>query len=278
MTESVLQFECEGSQLIGILHRPEADAKSVGVVIVIGGPQYRVGSHRQFTLMARQLSQAGFPVLRFDYRGMGDSAGELRGFEYVDADIRAAIDALLLAMPQLSGVVLWGLCDAASACLMYGSREDARVLGLILANPWVRTQKGEANAVLRHYYLQRFLQRSFWAKVFGGEFNIGKSAADLLGAVKRLRKSKAATSATTFIERMLVGAHESRVPVLLLISSNDLTAKEFDTHCRADVGWSAWRNSALVNAIQLEGADHTFSGQGIVQEASNRCAQWLALR
>ena len=48
---------------------------------MVGGPQYRVGSHRQFTLMARAFAAAGYPVLRFDYRGIGDSEGESRGFE-----------------------------------------------------------------------------------------------------------------------------------------------------------------------------------------------------
>lgn len=275
MIECALQFECEGSQLFGILHRSDTDVKNMGVVIVVGGPQYRVGSHRQFTLMARQFSQAGYPVLRFDYRGMGDSGGELRGFEHVDADIHAAIDALLRAVPRLEGVVLWGLCDAASACLMYGNQQDARIRGLILANPWVRTQEGEAGAVLKHYYLRRFLQKSFWVKVCSGEFNVNKSAADLLNALRRLRKPALPVSTETFIGRMLRGAKNARIPVLLLISSNDLTAKEFEAHCQTD-GWSAWRSSTLVNVIHLLGVDHTFSGRGSVDKVSSECVQWMA--
>ena len=39
------------------------------MVIVVGGPQYRAGSHRQFTLLARHIAAAGYPVLRFDARG-----------------------------------------------------------------------------------------------------------------------------------------------------------------------------------------------------------------
>jgi alpha/beta superfamily hydrolase len=48
------------------------------VLVIVGGPQYRAGSHRQFTLLARSLAEQGFAVLRFDYRGMGDSTGAMR--------------------------------------------------------------------------------------------------------------------------------------------------------------------------------------------------------
>jgi len=87
-----VEFSCEGDLLSGILHSGAADART-GVVIVVGGPQTRIGSHRQFLLLANALAAAGHPCLRFDYRGMGDSEGEPRDFEAVDADIRAAVDA-----------------------------------------------------------------------------------------------------------------------------------------------------------------------------------------
>ena len=90
--------------LLGIIHLPEAVSRR-GVVILVGGPQYRVGSHRQFLLLARALAQHGVPVLRFDFRGMGDSDGEFHGFEKLDKDIAAAIDAFAAAVPQVDELV-----------------------------------------------------------------------------------------------------------------------------------------------------------------------------
>ena len=52
-----------------------------------------------------------------------------------------------------------------------------RVCGLILANPWVRTEAGEARAQVRHYYGQRLLTRVFWGKVFSGQFDVAASLA-----------------------------------------------------------------------------------------------------
>ena len=80
--ESALWIDCEGAAMLGVLTQPPRPTVTVriGVLIVVGGPQYRVGSHRQFTLLARRLAAQGYPTLRFDYRGMGDSGGERRRF------------------------------------------------------------------------------------------------------------------------------------------------------------------------------------------------------
>ena len=133
-----LRFNCNGSGLVGIVEVPERPLPR-GVLVVTGGPQYRVGSHRQFTMLARSLSQRGLPVMRFDRRGMGDSEGEPRGFERIDDDIRAAMKEFFMQMPELREVVIWGLCDAAAAAALYVAT-DERVCGLVLFNPWVCTQ------------------------------------------------------------------------------------------------------------------------------------------
>ncbi|NND69017.1 MAG: hydrolase 1, exosortase A system-associated, partial [Halioglobus sp.] len=73
---------------------------------MVGGPQYRVGSHRQFTLLARHLAAQGFTSLRFDYSGMGDSEGVRARFDNVREDVEAALDALLAAAPGVRRVVL----------------------------------------------------------------------------------------------------------------------------------------------------------------------------
>ena len=110
--ERALAFSCGDAWLYGVLTLPAQCARK-GVLILVGGPQYRAGSHRQFTLLARSLAANGVPVLRFDYRGMGDSEGEARTFEDVEDDLLCAIDKFLVEVPSVSEVVIWGLCDAA---------------------------------------------------------------------------------------------------------------------------------------------------------------------
>jgi exosortase A-associated hydrolase 1 len=267
--------ECGGGRCIALVHPAAIAGQRVGVVIVVGGPQYRAGSHRQFVLTARALASAGFPVLRFDYRGMGDSDGEQRTFESVHEDIRTAIDTLVREC-GVSQVVLYGLCDAASAVLMY-CLDDARVIGLIISNPWVRTVQGEATAQLWHYYPRRILQRSFWAKLFQGNLPVVRAVAGLFGTVKRSQSAQGAAAAPreSFIERMLKGCTSFKGRILLLISGRDLTAAEFEDLCKRSQRWGQATQRSGVEIQRMAQADHTFSTRGDLERANALCVDWL---
>lgn len=274
MNEQPVVFDCGGSALVGILHVPPAHHQKVGVLVVVGGPQYRVGSHRQFTLMARAIAAAGYPTLRFDYRGMGDSGGEPRTFEAVHDDIRTAIDQFMREVPGMDSVVLWGLCDAASAVLMYcGS--DPRVAGLVLANPWVRTTSGEARAFLRHYYWQRLMQREFWSKVARLEFDFIASARDWLRKLGAAGGAQGAPALLGFIDRMYEGLAGFRGRILVLISGRDLTAQEFVDLCGVDQRWQRQLARRSVEQVALTDADHTFSNAEALAHAIRHTIDWL---
>ncbi|RME66758.1 MAG: hydrolase 1, exosortase A system-associated, partial [Alphaproteobacteria bacterium] len=52
--EQPLCFRAADAHLLGVLHRPDgAPPSSVGLLILVGGPQYRVGAHRQYVHLAR---------------------------------------------------------------------------------------------------------------------------------------------------------------------------------------------------------------------------------
>jgi exosortase A-associated hydrolase 1 len=277
MVERAISFRCGEETLVGVLHEAASAAITSGVLIVVGGPQYRIGSHRQFVLMARSLARRGCPVFRFDYRGMGDSDGEPRAFDDVNRDIAAAVDAFFAAQPDMSGVVLWGLCDGASASLIF-SGTDRRVRGIVLVNPWVRTDASEARVFLQHYYLQRLLQRSFWRKLLSGGFNPVKSAGELATSVATASRSSGdpqAAARTSFIGRMLAGFSAFSAPVLVLISERDLTAQEFTDLCARDRKWRAAMARRHVNVVKIDGADHTFSTRAALESATQQCASWL---
>lgn len=273
--ERTLVFECLGEQLLGILHPAVENAGAPGVLIVVGGPQYRVGSHRQFTQLARALAACGHTVLRFDCRGMGDSSGVFPGFERIGPDIRAAVDALLGEAPAVPGVVIFGLCDAAAAALLYCS-SDPRIRGLVLANPWVRTHQGEARAFVKHYYGQRLLQASFWRKLFSGRLEVMASVTDFARKLGRSRAGNGSRAGSgSFIERMLHGLSSFRSPVLVLLSGQDLTAQEFRDLCAASTAWGAALRQANITHRALEGADHTFSSDAARSESTQSIVEWL---
>ncbi|QBE63621.1 hydrolase 1, exosortase A system-associated [Pseudoduganella lutea] len=296
--EQALTFPCAGEWLTAILS-PAAQCASPlqrrGVLIVVGGPQYRAGSHRQFALLARALAAQGIPAMRFDYRGMGDSGGPARNFEDVDSDLRAAIDRFMAAVPGMEEVVIWGLCDAASAALFY-AQHDRRVSGLVLLNPWARTPDGHARATLKHYYVERLLQPALWKKVASGQFEFGKALRSLTGLLRASRggateqpgaavpapsdaaapapraSASAMPASPNLHARMQAGWQGFPGPILLIISGADLTAQEFLDMVKASRQWRKLLAAPRVQRRTLPAADHTFSRR----EWRDQVAAWTA--
>lgn len=280
--EQPVVFECGGDSLIGIIDHPERPIET-GVVIIVGGPQYRAGSHRQFTLLARQLAEQGIASIRFDYRGMGDSEGDMRNFEDIDGDIKAAIDAFMTQAPDIKQVILWGLCDAASAALYYG-HTDPRVKGIIMLNPWVHTEAGAARVRLKHYYLSRLMQRSFWIKLLTGKIMLSESASGLSKSARSVTTSKnwadpvhsdPRHGSSGYIERMLDGLKRFHGPVFFILSGNDLTAQEFISLAKRDKIWKRLCHLPRVSMDILDRANHTFSSQILRGQVSAHTAKWV---
>ena len=279
VTEDSVVFVCEGEHLLGIVSHPPAgnSAATIGAVIVVGGPQYRAGSHRQFVQWARALAAAGTPTLRFDARGMGDSTGELRRFTELDADIGAAIQALRSACPQVKQVVLCGLCDSASAALLYlHERRDPQVRGLVLLNPWARSEQTQARTMVKHYYLQRLLSRAFWAKLLRGQV-AWNALRELAGHVRAAGPVKPTAAAELGYQAWMAAALKAmRDPVLLLISEDDYTAKEFLEHAASDGAWSGILQRPNLQRLDLPGADHTLSITAHRLQLEAACVAWFA--
>ena len=280
-TESPVVFDCAGDRLVGVIATPLEQSCDTGVLIVVGGPQYRAGSHRQFTLLARDLAQAGIVSLRFDYRGIGDSEGDPRTFETIDVDIAAAIDAFFSHHAILHSIAIWGLCDAASAALIY-AHQDSRVTGLILLNPWVHTQQLLAQTRLKHYYLSRLLEPSLWRKFFSGQFQVGASVSGFLDTVRAMHSQNRSTrklfswisssrqakqtecvesAPLGFLSSMLLGLSQFENGTLFVLSGNDLTASEFIQLAENHPGWRKAIRSPQIIRQTIPGANHTFSSR-----------------
>lgn len=272
--EDAFLFECAGDQLVGIIAAPASNPHPTGVLVIVGGPQYRVGSHRQFTLLARELAASGIPCMRFDYRGMGDSTGEQRDFGRVNDDLRAAVNVFFERQAGLERVVLWGLCDGASAACFYLPL-DSRVSGAVLLNPWVKTATGKAKVFLKHYYLRRLTNIAFWKKFFAGRISLGDSFGDLF-RIARLAGAPTGRGLSSLQEsdslplRMARTLDEAAKPFLVVLSGRDYVAREFEQTVRECGHWSRLLTASgmLERVVQ---ADHTFSSaewRGTVSRAS----------
>ena len=108
------------SQIFGVYHRPRGVAPTPTRAVLICPPigQEYIRTHWCLRLLANQIARNGTHVLRIDYRGMGDSSGDLQDVDRLDQwtdDILVGVDRLKM----LSGagtVMLVGLRFGAALC------------------------------------------------------------------------------------------------------------------------------------------------------------------
>jgi exosortase A-associated hydrolase 1 len=266
-------------KLVATLHMPVSNPAKKGVLLAVGGPQNRTGSHRQFLLLARFLADNGIPVFRFDYSGMGDSEGDKTEFLDACEDLDNAIQCFF-EQADITEFVFWGLCDAVSLGLMYLSvKPDNRLVDFIALNPWVRQSHTEAQAYLKNYYWQRLKDKNFWIKVLSLKFNYGAAIKGFVSAISRaLAKAKPdalagqshsnnkATAWPLFSENNYVNAMRLGLTKLpkrfhIILSGNDLTADEFEILVKNDESWGQAIAVAKGRELTVEHATHTFSSK-----------------
>lgn len=122
-----IYFGRSPKSLFGVYHPPKAaQARGTGVVLCYPFGQEYMRAHRAFRQMALLLSKAGFHVLRFDYYGTGDSAGDAMDASLTQwvEDARTAADELK-ETAEISRVAFVGLrLGAAVAALAAAGRDD----------------------------------------------------------------------------------------------------------------------------------------------------------
>jgi alpha/beta superfamily hydrolase len=130
--QDAFYFGGAARSLFGVLHEP-ADTDGAGVVVMCA-PLWREGirAHRVLRHLGVRLAKLGHAVLRFDYSGAGDSAGETEHGD-VDVwleDVAAAIDEVRQRR-RAARVTLLGLRFGATlAALAAAARDDVERLVL----------------------------------------------------------------------------------------------------------------------------------------------------
>lgn len=243
MTRLPLDFQCADKTLAGTLDTAPGTA---GLLIVSGGNEVRAGPFGSQSRLAARIAAAGFPVFRFDRRGIGDSEGENRGFLNSKSDIEAATKAFRALSPQIERLYGFGNCDAASALVLH-----ARQLfeGLVLANPWTQNPAGNEAAsalppaAIRARYLAKLGEPGELWRLMRGRVDWRKLAA---GIARSLRTTPGASPLSEDFARCLA---RFEGPTSILLAEKDRTAQEFLSHWDVEDP-----RIALCN-----GADHSFS-------------------
>lgn len=242
----LLTFPCEGATLGATL---DAAFGATGLLVVVGGTQTRIGSHRMFEGLARAVAEQGYPAFRFDRRGVGDSEGEDPGWRGSGPDLAAAAAAFRREAPEVRRIVGLGLCDGAGALCLHAAA--AGLDGVILVNPWlVETAENDpAPAALRRHYRGRLTSLAAWKKLLSGSVSFSK-------VLRGLRKAggRAPGDLSVLLAEALRG---SGLPAAWILAEGDATA----VAAAHELGKSQWRD--LAERRQLLGTDsHTFAKAG----------------
>lgn len=155
--------------LVGVFTHP---AKEGGdgqvkpmVVILNSGIIHRVGPNRLGVILARALAGQGYPVLRFDLSGIGDSEPRSDHLAPLDAALADIRDVLDWAEVQQSArrFILIGLCSGADHAVIYAG-SDPRVRGLAIMDPTVPPTR----RFLIRQYLRRLNNAGLWRRLLTG--------------------------------------------------------------------------------------------------------------
>ena len=158
-----------------------------------------------------------------------------------------------------------------------------------MINPWVRTEQGQAKAVVKHYYLDRLKQRSFWVKVFSLKFDfVGsmKSALKMISLARGQSTSSLQASkkpakidvdrSKPLPDRMLDGLSRFKGQIMLVMSGRDMISKEFDDLLQAVPAWQEHLAACAMVRHDLQYADHTFSTSEWREQVAEWGIDWLS--
>ena len=251
MSETPVTFRVAGQQVVGLLHRPaRARGPRPAVLLLHGFTGSKHEAHRLFVLTARALAEVGVIVLRFDFRGSGDSAGDFRdmtvGSEIADARAawrflrrqpgvdRARMGVLGMSMGGLVAAHLLALEPAVRAAVLWCPVGDPRRLLQAKMTPQAAGQLRAAGVI-------------DW-----GGWPVGRAFVEDLQA----RDPFAALA-------------RSRAPVLILHGDADETVPAGDS-----LPYVTARGS--VSREVVAGASHTFNTLAGIAHVTRRSAEWLS--
>lgn len=274
--EQHLHFDCEGSRLLGVLHLPEGSVRPVGLVLLHGWAGYRIGAHQMFVKLARQACDRGFAVLRFDFRGRGDSEGDAATttLSTMIQDTVAACQ-VLLSQAGVSKLAFLGDCSGSEVAIGSGTLVPECSQLVLWSAPIVGASreamdKAKKKSILRQYVAKVF-RRETWSKLIGGKLQLGMIKRAMLGGGKGAgEKGSASDKDIDWIGRFT----GFKGDVLFVYGNADPTTPDSVAHFQrlTEMARRPW------HCHLVEGANHAFYSLPWEREVIGASLDWLEAR
>ena len=292
--QEIVSFPCAGYQLRGSLHRPALGLESETAIVILNqGPLDRSGAHRLSVKCARRWAAHGFPVLRFDARGVGDSEGDwaipedgapikmlYRNIEEGawTLDTRAAVDHVC-ATTSVRKVVLAGVCGGAVSAL-HAAAHPA-VIGVIMVGmpvrPWgdIGIDSIVASQVEQEAkgYVKKLGKWKAWQRFFTGESDYRV----LWGIASRYVRSRVfgerddqLISLNASMLKSFRAVQASGKRMLFVFPENDYLWVEF-----RDLFLSTFKDRPPFDLYIIPKANHTFTEVAWQEQLFSTLEDWL---
>ncbi len=299
--EAAVSFGAKGERLYGILHSPDQKTgrPDVGIVFTHSGSRGRLGNSFHFTFWARQFANAGYPVLRFDPAGLGDSTGSL-GSGHIDdyygkiqtglfvPDTLAAIEEMKrLANPR--EIVLLGVCGGAATALL-SSQQAEGVSGVVLMSVPVlldysdqdhlsRVPPEYARAQLVQTYKHKLFSPLAWLRLLTLKSEMRTIGKFLMSALRRESSGSEKGETGIRVNKMVADALHSTVRgnkrILFFFGEHDSFRREFERDFMARY----WDREPLFKencrVHEICGCNHMFTMVEWQREIGEITLDWL---
>ncbi|MES2186694.1 MAG: alpha/beta fold hydrolase [Pseudomonadota bacterium] len=260
-------FDRDGRRLFGWYHPPAAPGGSTrDCVVVMCNPigYDAVCAHRHYRVLAQQLAQAGFAVLRYDHHGTGDSSGSEEDPQRITAWTNGVARAVAFAARTsgASQVALFGVRMGGTLAL--GAAASLTMADSIVA--WAPFASG--NAYLREMRALRMLRGGDSASTLSLHdtgVDMGEEAAGYV---------LTASTIAALGELNLLTLDKAPAPALLLLARDDLPGNDRLARHLGGLGCAVTQSAAPGYAGMMR---DTFVAV-VPQEALAEIRAWLETR
>jgi pimeloyl-ACP methyl ester carboxylesterase len=286
-SENAVFFPAAQDHLFGVLTSPVIQSQGIAVIVLAGGASLSFDINRWPVRLCRRAAALGFHAFRFDYHGIGESAGSTERFDLAHPFVRDAH----AAMDWLEGIgverfVLIGSCFGARTAL--SAAQHRGVVAVALVSPPIRDFEMGERLVTRlttELSLSTLIRRAVQPRVLRGLIrgqgrSYRKIALEKLRRVSRFQSHLPAEGGRSryevsrnFLEPLSV-LTQRKTPLLLIFGTHDDLLEEFDRSFPSHAGLGL-REAENVAVVELPGEVHGFKSIA-VQDAVVEClTSWI---
>ena len=248
-------------RLVAVVTRPAAGQfrrDDFGVILLGAGLVHHVGPNRLMTRVARMLAGLGLTCIRFDHRGIGDSAAQASAKPFEVTAVEETIEVMdwFQRTEGLDSFAVVGICSGAETA-MKAALADDRVAGIVMINgggqgagsDWDTYEyvRGEAG-----HYLQRSLfNRDSWYRALTGRIQYRRLLGVLLTQIiNKLVPKKAIKEAASSTAEEIESLIARGVLLLWVQSEKDFSRRYFETMFGGDAGRLASFANVRIEVIE----------------------------